>query len=97
MIVRRYGADTFGEYAIMIALLQVAEGVADFGTTEVFVRDVSRDPGKATWYLRVLTAAKALQVPAAFAVLVAAVHLIGILPIRRGHPARRHESRSSPG
>mgnify|MGYP000845566378 CR=1 FL=1 len=47
------------------------------GTTEVFVRDVSRDPGKATWYLRVLTAAKALQVPAAFAVLVAAVYLIG--------------------
>lgn len=77
VIVRRYGADTFGEYAIMIALLQVAEGVADFGTTEVFVRDVSRDPGKATWYLRVLTAAKALQVPAAFAVLVAAVYLIG--------------------
>ena len=77
VIVRQYGADTFGEYAIMIALLQVAEGVADFGTTEVFVRDVARRPEQAHRYMRVLTAAKLLQVPAAFSVLAAAVYLIG--------------------
>jgi O-antigen/teichoic acid export membrane protein len=40
MIVRVYGTSTFGEYSLVFGILTVAEWVADFGTTEVFVREV---------------------------------------------------------
>jgi O-antigen/teichoic acid export membrane protein len=69
MIVRVYGTATFGEYSLVFGILTVAEWVADFGTNEVFVREVCREPARRGPLLRILTAAKLLQVPAAYAVL----------------------------
>lgn len=73
LIARSFGKDMFGEYSLVLALLFIAEWVLDFGTTDVFVRDICREPERAPHLLRMMTAAKALQIPAACAVLVAIV------------------------
>ena len=69
MIVRVYGKATFGEYSLVFGILTVAEWLVDFGTTEVFVREVCREPARRGPLLRILAAAKLVQVPAAYAVL----------------------------
>lgn len=77
LMVRHLGTTVFGQYAVLIALLTVAEGVVDFGTNEVFVREIASQPGKRQHLLRVLTATRLLQVPLAYALLVALVLLLG--------------------
>lgn len=69
MIVRGFGKGTFGEYSLIFALLSIAEWVLDFGTTEVFVREICREPEQRPRLLRILTVAKIVQIPAAFGVL----------------------------
>jgi O-antigen/teichoic acid export membrane protein len=73
LIVRGLGKETFGEYALLFGLLTVAEWLADFGATEVFVREMSRAPERGPGLLRVMTAAKLVQVPAAFLALTVAL------------------------
>jgi O-antigen/teichoic acid export membrane protein len=48
----------------------------DFGVTEVFVREICRDPASAPRLMRVLTAAKLLQAPAAYVLLVIGLLLL---------------------
>ena len=68
IIARRFGSGTFGEYSLLFGLLTVAEWLLDFGMTEIFVRDVCADPASRPRLLRVLAAAKLVQIPVAFAV-----------------------------
>ncbi|NLF30217.1 MAG: hypothetical protein GX591_04925 [Planctomycetes bacterium] len=71
MILQGFGRATFGEYCLIITLLAVAEGLADFGTTDVFVREILRRGDADGLQMRVLTGAKLIQAPLAFAILVA--------------------------
>ena len=77
IVVRVFGAGTFGEYALVFGLLALAEWIVDFGTTEIFVREVSREPAREKALLRIVTALKLVQVPIGFVVLAAAVMVLG--------------------
>jgi O-antigen/teichoic acid export membrane protein len=70
LIVHLCGKGTFGEYSLVLGILTIAEWVLDFGTTEVFVREICREPGRTPQLLRTLTAVKVFQVPVAIALLV---------------------------
>jgi O-antigen/teichoic acid export membrane protein len=52
-------------------VLSLGDWLVDLGTTDVFVRDISRDPDSAPKLLRVLSAAKLLQIPGAILLLTA--------------------------
>ncbi len=77
IVARGLGTDTFGQYAVLIALLMVAEGLVDFGSNETFVREVSAQPQRRAALLRVLAAGRLLHAPAAWLLLVAATVLLG--------------------
>lgn len=81
IIVRAFGAETYGEYALLVAILTMSEWIVDFGTTDVFVRDICREPEREGALMRVLAAAKLLQVPAALA-------LMAIILFALQYPAR---------
>jgi O-antigen/teichoic acid export membrane protein len=71
IIVRSFGRDMFGAYSLVFGLMVIAEWLLDFGVTEVFVREICREPEKAPRLLRIVTAAKSVQILAAYATLVA--------------------------
>lgn len=73
MIVRTYGAATFGAYAVVLMILVIAEWLLDFGVTDVSVREICRNAARRKSLLRIVTAAKVVQV------LVAYIVLAGIL------------------
>ncbi|MEP7262515.1 MAG: oligosaccharide flippase family protein [Usitatibacter sp.] len=77
IVVRLFGAGTFGEYALVFALLAFAEWIVDFGTTEMFVREASREPARERELLRVVTALKCVQAPVALVALAVAVLVLG--------------------
>ncbi len=74
-IVRSLGTGTFSEYSLILSILMIADWLVDFGTGDIFVREVSRQPQRTTRLLRVLTATKFLQIPTAL-VIVAAILLV---------------------
>ncbi len=69
MIVRRYQESLFGEYSLIFGILSIGDWLVDFGTTEVFVRDMCREPEHSQKLLRILTFTKMVQAPVAWAVL----------------------------
>lgn len=71
LIVRSYDKSMFGEYALILGLLSIADWLVDFGTTEVFVREICRDRESEPRLLRILTAVKLLQFPVALSALLA--------------------------
>jgi O-antigen/teichoic acid export membrane protein len=71
IIVRSYGKNMFGEYSLVFGLLSIADWLVDFGTTEVFVREVCRDRNGEPRLLRILTAVKLMQLPLAIGILLA--------------------------
>jgi O-antigen/teichoic acid export membrane protein len=77
IVARELGTGTFGQYALLIALMQVFEGLLDFGSNEVFVREVSSQPARRASLLRILAAGRLAQAPIAWALLVAATVLLG--------------------
>lgn len=77
MILRAYGKDVFGEYALIFGLLSIADWLLDFGTTEVFVREMCRARARTERLLHILTAVKIVQIPAALAVLAALTLALG--------------------
>lgn len=80
IIVRSFGTGVFGEYALIFGILTIAEWVIDFGTTEIAVREICREPGGAPRLLRVLTATKFVQVPVA-------ATIVAILLVALRYPA----------
>jgi O-antigen/teichoic acid export membrane protein len=77
IVARGLGTGTFGQYALLIALLMVAEGLLDFGSNEIFVREVAAHPERRTELLRTLLAGRLLHAPAAWALMVGAAVLLG--------------------
>jgi O-antigen/teichoic acid export membrane protein len=73
IILRSYGKGMFGEYSLLFGLLTIADWLVDFGTTDVFVREFSREPQNGQRLLRILTAAKIIQVPAGFVTIAALI------------------------
>jgi O-antigen/teichoic acid export membrane protein len=71
IILRSYGRGMFGEYSLLFGLLSIADWLVDFGTTDVFVREYSREPQHGQRLMRILTAVKIVQVPAGFVILAA--------------------------
>ena len=69
LIVRRYQESMFGEYSLIFGILSIGDWLVDFGATEVFVRDMCREPQNSQRLLRILALTKAAQAPAAFAAL----------------------------
>ncbi len=76
MIVRGLGSDAFGEYSLVIALLSIADWLLDFGTTDVFVREVVKNPNKFSKIQRVMVALKLFQLPLAIAFLMILIWLM---------------------
>lgn len=77
IIVRAYGQATFGQYSLIFAMLTITEWLLDFGTCDVFVRDICRDPASGPRKLRILMAARSCQLPVAFgalAIILMALH-----------------------
>lgn len=70
IIVRTLGKETFATYSLILGILTIGDSMVDFGTTDVFVREICRRPAQATSLLRVLTATRFVQIPAAFTVLL---------------------------
>jgi O-antigen/teichoic acid export membrane protein len=71
IIIRGFGAETFGAFAIILGVLTIAEWIVDFGTIGIFIRDLPRDAAGRERKLRTLTAMMLVQVPAAAAVFLA--------------------------
>ncbi|MCG8428769.1 MAG: oligosaccharide flippase family protein [Chromatiales bacterium] len=70
LVVRWLGVDVFGEYALLITLLTIMDWVLDFGTSDVFVRELVKNPGKRERLVRLLFAVKLIQVPLAMLIMV---------------------------
>jgi len=78
IIVVRYGNTLlFGQYALILSLLFVAEWLVDFGTTDIGVRNICRQPNKKFEILKTLTYLKLPQFVFAYVSLVAFVVLMG--------------------
>lgn len=77
IVARGLGTQTFGQYALLIALMLVAEGLLDFGSNEVFVREVARQPQRRSHLLRVLAAGRLLHAPVVWCLLVLAAWALG--------------------
>lgn len=70
LIVRYCGVAVFAKYVILIEVLKIAEGILDFGTTDTFVRESNRSRSRFSQLLRILTAFKMVQIPAAMVTLM---------------------------
>lgn len=71
LIVRTWGKATFGEYSLLFGLLAIGEWILDFGTTEIFVRDICQDRASEARRMALLACGKLIQIPAAAAVVIA--------------------------
>ncbi len=71
LVVRSAGPETFAAYLLLLSLLSVAEWLTDFGSTEIAVREICRDFGKQSAWLRTVAIARLLQAPLAALALVA--------------------------
>lgn len=69
IIVRTYGRNLFGEYSLLFGILTIVDWLVDFGTTDIFVREICQHPEDTPRLLRVLSAVTLFQIPAAFTVL----------------------------
>lgn len=73
LIVQRAGLESFGDYALILSYLLVAEWLTDFGQTDIAVREMSRDRGRWAPILGAVVVTKAGQTLFAAVVLCAAV------------------------
>lgn len=77
IIIRSYGKDLFGMYSLVFGILAITDWLVDFGTTEVYVREVCREPERRERLLRILTAVKIIQIPVAFLLLTGFIIALG--------------------
>lgn len=70
LIVRRLGISVFGQYALIVVWVTIAEWILDFGTTEVFVREANHAPERRSFLVRVVLALKLVQAPLAVLVML---------------------------
>lgn len=77
VVARRAGLETFGQYALLLALLALAEWWADFGQNDIAVRQMAADPLRAGATWRQLARLKALHGVLAAAGLVGLAWVLG--------------------
>lgn len=70
MIFRFLGSERFGEYSLLLTLLAYGEIILDFGLTDLFIRDLSRQPDQKKVLLAVMTELKLVQMALAYGLLV---------------------------
>ncbi|MBL4621724.1 MAG: oligosaccharide flippase family protein, partial [Immundisolibacteraceae bacterium] len=73
LIVRGFGVDIFGEYALIIAVLTIADWVLDFGTSDLFIRELVADPAQRNKLFQLLFATKLIQTPIAMVLMILAM------------------------
>lgn len=76
-IVQRAGLELFGQFALLLSFLLLAEWLSDFGTADVAVRQVSAEPARRRATLGAFATAKAAQGLVAAAAMAAAIWLLG--------------------
>lgn len=80
IVVRCAGAERFGEYALVLSFLLIAEWLVDFGMTEIGVRDICRDPARRAPVLRALVLSRAAQAALAALLLPALLFILDYPP-----------------
>jgi O-antigen/teichoic acid export membrane protein len=76
IIARAFGASTFAEYSLLLATMMIAEWLLDFGTTDVFVREVSKHKYEFEKRVSTLFMLKGFQIPLSIALLFAILSLL---------------------
>lgn len=77
IVVRYAGSQRFGEYALLLSFIMVAEWLADFGFTEIAVRNICRTPASRNNVVKALVLIKAIQGAAAFLALLSLLLVFG--------------------
>ena len=80
LIVRLSGATTFAEYALLLAVLAVAEWLNDFGSTDIAVRQACKPGADVSHWLRAVALGKLVQAPLAMLALMALLLLLRYPP-----------------
>jgi len=85
-VVRVYGKELFGQYSLLITLLTIAEWLLDFGTSDVFVREICQSPRDGSRFLRILTSLKIFQILGGAAIFISLLYAMKYPPevIRAG-------------
>ncbi len=73
LIIRRFGPEVFGDYSFLLVLFALAEWVLDFGTSDVFTRDICQRPEEHRPLMRQLLGLRAVQLPLALLFLAGAL------------------------
>ena len=77
LIVRLFGRDAFGQYALLLGFIAIFEWLADFGQTDITVRDICAEPSSAPAALARLGWLKRAAAPLLAAALPLAVVALG--------------------
>jgi len=77
VVIRHAGVETYGEFALVLAMMIFAEAVIDFAMTDVAVRTIAQESGAERPLMRSLVRAKILLAVVASAVFAGAVLAIG--------------------
>ena len=76
-IVQRAGLERFGEFALLLSFVLVAEWLSDFGLTDIAVRQIALDPGRRDATMGAFALTKAVQCLLAWAIMGAAIAALG--------------------
>ncbi len=77
VIVQRAGLDRFGEFALILGFVFVAEWLSDFGLADIAVRQISADASRRDATLTAFALSKAVQSVIAAATMGGAIVLLG--------------------
>lgn len=77
LLIRLAGVERYGEYALILSFLAVAEWIVDFGIVDIGVRDIARKPAGEQLLLRTVTILTSSQAVLAYACTVLALLALG--------------------
>jgi O-antigen/teichoic acid export membrane protein len=80
VIVQRAGLERFGEFALLISFVMMAEWLSDFGLGDIAVREIAGDPNRRGTTLRAFAVCKVAQCALAGAAMIGAIALLGYSP-----------------
>lgn len=77
VIVQRAGLERFGEFALVLSFVLIAEWLSDFGLTDIAVRQISSDPRRRNATMGAFIVSKAVQCLLASGAMAGAIALLG--------------------
>ena len=80
LLLQRAGLDRFGEFALILSVVAIAEWLSDFGLSDMAVRQISMHPNRRRDILGAFAVSKAVQGLFAAAVLGSGLWLAGYAP-----------------